>query len=458
MLKIFNTMTRKKEEFKPIYPGKVGVYVCGITMYDLCHIGHGRTFVAFDIVIRYLRYCGYDVNYIRNITDIENKIIHRAAKNKETIYELTERMISEMYIDFDQLNILRPNQEPRATHYINEIIELISQLLKKNHAYVGTNGDMMFAIGTYSDYGLLSRQNLKKLQSDAYIKTINVKRNPMDFVLWKIAKFGEPSWPSPWGDGRPGWHIECSAMNSRQLGYHFDIHGGGSDLLFPHHENEIAQSVCVHNGPYVNLWMHTGMVMVNNEKMSKSIGNFFTIRDVLRYYDAETVRYFLMSCHYRSQLNYSEDNLKQARSSLERLYIALNGTDKNAIPKGGEHFMAQFFAAMDDDFNTPKAYSILFDIAREVNRLKNEKSEEVHGISATLRHLAGILGLLEQDPISFLKKNIVKDHTIIEALIQQRNNARKARQWILADEIRDKLTKLGVVLEDNFHGTNWRRS
>ncbi|WP_244267424.1 cysteine--tRNA ligase, partial [Sodalis-like endosymbiont of Proechinophthirus fluctus] len=322
MLKIFNTLTRQKEEFKPIHAGKVGMYVCGITVYDLCHIGHGRTFVAFDIVTRYLRYRGFEVNYVRNITDIEDKIIRRASEKSDTFHNLTDRMIREMHYDFDKLNILRPNHEPRTTHYMDAIIELVGKLLAREHAYVATNGDVMFTVDSDRDYGLLSRQDLARLQAGTRVEVTGVKRNPMDFVLWKMSKPGEPSWPSPWGDGRPGWHIECSAMNSRELGHHFDIHGGGSDLIFPHHENEIAQSTCAHEGPYVNVWMHAGMVMVDREKMSKSLGNFFTVRDVLRYYDAETVRYFLMSGHYRSQLNYSGENLKQARAALERLYTA----------------------------------------------------------------------------------------------------------------------------------------
>ncbi|WMQ73909.1 MAG: Cysteine--tRNA ligase [Sodalis sp.] len=460
MLKIFNTLTRQKEEFKPIHAGKVGIYVCGITVYDLCHIGHGRTFVAFDVVTRYLRYRGYEVKYVRNITDIEDKIIRRAAEKDEPFHQLTDRMIQKMHLDFDRLNILRPDHEPRATHYIAAIIELVAQLLAREHAYVATNGDVMFAVDSNSDYGLLSRQDLTQLQAGARVEVAEIKRNPMDFVLWKMSKPGEPSWPSPWGDGRPGWHIECSAMNSRQLGHHFDIHGGGSDLIFPHHENEIAQSTCAHDGPYVNVWMHTGMVVVDREKMSKSLGNFFTLRDVLHYFDAETVRYFLMSGHYRSQLNYSEENLKQARAALERLYTALRGTDVAAAPVGGENFVARFTVAMDDDFNTPEAYSVLFDIAREVNRLKSEQPAVAQGMAATLRQLAGVLGLLEQDPAAFLKRGAggdVDENAEITALIQQRNDARKARQWALADEARDKLTALGIVLEDSPQGTIWRR-
>ncbi|MFV8767858.1 cysteine--tRNA ligase, partial [Yersinia enterocolitica] len=382
MLKIFNTLSRQKEEFKPIHAGKIGMYVCGITIYDLCHIGHGRTFVAFDVVARYLRYLGYSLTYVRNVTDVDDKIIKRAIENNETCEQLTTRMLAEMHKDFDALNLQRPDLEPRATHHIPEIIELTERLIARNHAYVAANGDVMFSVESDPDYGVLSRQDLDQLQAGARVEVADVKRNPMDFVLWKMSKPGEPSWESPWGPGRPGWHIECSAMNGKQLGAHFDIHGGGSDLMFPHHENEIAQSTCAHDGPYVNYWMHSGMVMIDKEKMSKSLNNFFTIRDVLAYYDAETVRYFLMSGHYRSQLNYSEENLKQARASLERLYTALRGTDENATPAGGAEFEARFRAAMDDDFNTPEAYSVLFDIAREVNRLKTEDMAAANALAA----------------------------------------------------------------------------
>ncbi|HBC6575632.1 TPA: cysteine--tRNA ligase [Proteus mirabilis] len=462
MLKIFNTLTRQKEEFKPIHKGKIGMYVCGITIYDLCHIGHGRTFVAFDAITRYLRYLGYDVNYVRNVTDVDDKIIKRAIENNETCEQLTTRMLAEMHKDFDALNILRPDSEPRATHHIAEIIALTETLIKRGHAYVAENGDVMFAIDTDPDYGLLSRQDLEQLQAGARVEVANVKRNPMDFVLWKMSKPGEPSWTSPWGEGRPGWHIECSAMNGKELGHHFDIHGGGSDLMFPHHENEIAQSTCAHDGPYVNYWMHSGMVMVDKEKMSKSLNNFFTIRDVLAYYDAETVRYFLLSGHYRSQLNYTEENLKQARTALERLYTSLRGTDANAQPDGGEAFEAQFIEAMNDDFNTPEAYSVLFDLAREVNRLKTVNMEAANGLAAVLRKLAKVLGLLEQQPEHFLQSGAQADDADevekIEALIQQRNDARKNKDWAAADAARDALTAMGIVLEDGPQGTTWRRN
>ncbi|HDL8285832.1 TPA: cysteine--tRNA ligase [Yersinia enterocolitica] len=460
MLKIFNTLSRQKEEFKPIHAGKIGMYVCGITIYDLCHIGHGRTFVAFDVVARYLRYLGYSLTYVRNVTDVDDKIIKRAIENNETCEQLTTRMLAEMHKDFDALNLQRPDLEPRATHHIPEIIELTERLIARNHAYVAANGDVMFSVDSDPDYGVLSRQDLDQLQAGARVEVADVKRNPMDFVLWKMSKPGEPSWESPWGPGRPGWHIECSAMNGKQLGAHFDIHGGGSDLMFPHHENEIAQSTCAHDGPYVNYWMHSGMVMIDKEKMSKSLNNFFTIRDVLAYYDAETVRYFLMSGHYRSQLNYSEENLKQARASLERLYTALRGTDANATPAGGAEFEARFRAAMDDDFNTPEAYSVLFDIAREVNRLKTEDITAANALAAELRKLAHVLGLLEQEPELFLQSGAQTDDdevAKIEALIKQRNDARSSKDWALADSARDQLNELGIVLEDGPQGTTWRR-
>ncbi|CAM3514768.1 cysteine--tRNA ligase [Rouxiella silvae] len=461
MLKIFNTLSRQKEEFKPIHAGKIGMYVCGITVYDLCHIGHGRTFVSFDVVARYLRYSGYALKYVRNITDIDDKIIKRAADNGEGFNDLTNRMIAEMHADFDALGILPPDLEPRATHHIPEIIEIVQRLIDRDHAYVAINGDVMFSVESDPEYGLLSRQDLDQLQAGARVEVADVKRNPMDFVLWKMSKEGEPSWNSPWGNGRPGWHIECSAMNCKQLGSHFDIHGGGSDLMFPHHENEIAQSSCAHDGPYVNTWMHSGMVMIDREKMSKSLDNFFTVRDVLKYYDAESVRYFLMSGHYRSQLNYSEENLKLARTSMERLYTALRGTDSSAEPAGGEAFEARFRAAMDDDFNTPEAYSVLFDMARDINRLKAENPAAANGLAAELRRLAGVLGLLAQDPEQFLQSGAQADDNgevaEIEALIKQRNDARASKNWAMADQARDRLNEMGIVLEDGAAGTTWRR-
>ncbi|WP_332403074.1 cysteine--tRNA ligase [Vibrio metschnikovii] len=459
MLKIYNSLTRQKEEFKPITAGKVGMYVCGVTIYDLCHIGHGRTFVSFDVVSRYLRYLGYDLTFVRNITDIDDKIIKRAAENQESCDSLTERLIQEMYTDFDVLNILRPDVEPRATAYIEEIIALVEQLIDRGFAYVADNGDVMFEVSKFKEYGRLSKQDLTQLQAGARVDIETAKRSPLDFVLWKMSKPGEPTWQSPWGPGRPGWHIECSAMNSSILGNHFDIHGGGSDLQFPHHENEIAQSCCAHDTQYVNTWMHSGMVMVDREKMSKSLGNFFTIRDVLQHYDPETVRYFLMSGHYRSQLNYSEENLTQARASLERLYTALRGLDMTVAAAGGEEYVSRFTSAMNDDFNTPEAYSVLFDMAREVNRLKTEDMLQASALGALMRELADVIGILYQEPERFLQSSVANDDQAeeIEALIKLRNDSRANKDWANADLARHKLTEMGIILEDGPNGTTWRR-
>ncbi|GCF87781.1 cysteine--tRNA ligase [Shewanella oncorhynchi] len=458
MLKIYNSITRQKQEFKPINPGKIGMYVCGVTIYDLCHIGHGRTFVSFDMIVRYLRYAGYEVNFQRNITDVDDKIIKRANENNESCEALTERLIGEMHQDFDALNMLRPDFEPRATLHIAEIIDMVELLLARGHAYVASDGDVLFSVASYPDYGRLSGQNLDQLQAGARVEVDETKQNPMDFVLWKMSKPGEPTWESPWGPGRPGWHIECSAMNSKHLGLHFDIHGGGSDLQFPHHENEIAQSCCAHDTPYVNYWMHTGMVMVDREKMSKSLGNFFTIRDVLGHYDAETVRYFLLSGHYRSQLNYSEDNLKQARSALERLYTAIKDVDLTVAAAPAEEFIAKFKAAMDDDFNTPEAYSVLFDMVREINRLKLTDMAQASALAVTLKQLADVLGLLSQEPEAFFQGGGSDDEVAeIEALIVERNRARTEKDWAAADVARNRLDILGVVLEDGPSGTTWRK-
>ncbi|ELR67386.1 Cysteinyl-tRNA synthetase [Photobacterium marinum] len=435
------------------------MYVCGVTIYDLCHIGHGRTFVSFDVVSRYLRYLGYDLTFVRNITDIDDKIIKRAAENGESCEALTERLIQEMYADFDALGMKRPDIEPRATAYIAEIIAMCERLIERGFAYVADNGDVMFEVSKFDEYGKLSKQDLEQLQAGARVDIETAKRSPLDFVLWKMSKPGEPTWESPWGPGRPGWHIECSAMNSAILGDHFDIHGGGSDLQFPHHENEIAQSCCATGSQYVNTWMHSGMVMVDREKMSKSLGNFFTIRDVLEHYDAETVRYFLMSGHYRSQLNYSEDNLKQARSALERLYTSLRGLNVEAKAEGGEEFTTRFKDAMNDDFNTPEAYSVLFDMAREINRLKTDDLATASALGARMRELADVLGLLTQEPEAFLQGGAgeADDVAEIEALIQQRLDARAAKDWAAADAARDKLMAMDIILEDGPQGTTWRR-
>ncbi|MCK3654329.1 cysteine--tRNA ligase [Pasteurellaceae bacterium Macca] len=458
MLKIYNTLTREKEEFKPINPHQVGMYVCGVTVFDLCHFGHGRTFISFDVVVRYLRHLGYHVNYVRNITDVDDKIIKRANENGESTDQLVERMIAEMHKDFDALNILRPDVEPRATQHIGDIIEMVQTLLDKKHAYIAEDGDVMFEVNTFSQYGVLSRQNLEQLQAGSRVEIKSVKRNPMDFVLWKMSKENEPSWDSPWGKGRPGWHIECSAMNSKELGKHFDIHGGGSDLMFPHHENEVAQSCCANGGKYVNYWLHTGMLTIDKEKMSKSLGNFFSIRHMLGLYDAESLRYFFLTAHYRSLLDYSVENLDLARSALERLYTALRGCDLSGEANGGEQYVTAFETAMNDDFNTPAALAVLFELAREINKLKAENAPEANGLAVRLKQLASILGLLEQEAETFLKGNADSDEVAeIEALIKQRNEARANKDWAAADDARNKLTAMGIVLEDGANGTTWRK-
>jgi len=463
MLQIYNTLTRKKEAFTPINPGKVGLYVCGCTVYDLCHIGHARTYISFDNIARYMRFSGLEVNYVRNITDVEDKIINRAAQNNETP---DERTIAYMHEDFDALNMARPNLEPRVTTHMDEIIRMIKTLVAKKHAYIaGDNanglGDVLFDVSSYADYGKLSGQNLEQLQAGSRVDVDQSKNNPLDFVLWKSAKPGEPSWSSPWGEGRPGWHIECSAMNAKELGHHFDIHGGGSDLQFPHHENEVAQSCCALDTPYVNYWMHTGMVQVDQEKMSKSLGNFFTIRDVLAQYDAETVRFFLTTGHYRSQLNYSTDNLTQARASLERIYTALRNVkvSENFVLDKTSSYVEQFCLAMDDDFNTPQAIAVLFEISKELNVAKDQNLDQAAKLASTLIKLGGVIGLLQLNPESFLKgQNDDDEIAIIEALIEQRNQARVDKNWALADEARDKLNEMKIVLEDSAGKTTWRKA
>ncbi|GAA0816820.1 cysteine--tRNA ligase [Colwellia sp. D2M02] len=467
MLQIYNTLTRQKETFTPINPGKVGLYVCGCTVYDLCHIGHGRTYISFDNIARYLRFSGYDVNYVRNITDVEDKIINRANENNETPEQLTERTIAAMHQDFDALNMARPDLEPRVTTHMDEIISMIETLVAKKHAYVAGGdatgkGDVLFDVSSYADYGKLSGQNLEQLQSGSRVEIDNSKNNPLDFVLWKSAKPGEPSWSSPWGEGRPGWHIECSAMNAKELGHHFDIHGGGSDLTFPHHENEIAQSCCALETPYVNYWIHTGMVQVDQEKMSKSLGNFFTIRDVLAQYDAETVRFFLTTGHYRSQLNYSTENLTQARAAVERIYTALRDIDVPAdfVLDKSSSYVQQFCQVMDDDFNTPQALAIFFEIAKELNVAKAENNSELaQQLAGTIVTLGGLLGLFQLDPASFLQGDSDTDEVAtIEALIAQRNKARAEKDWALADDARDKLNEMKIILEDSAGKTTWRKA
>ncbi|CUA83613.1 cysteine--tRNA ligase [Pseudidiomarina woesei] len=460
MLKVFNTLTRQKEAFKPITPGEVKLYVCGVTIYDYCHIGHARTYVAFDVVVRYLRERGYNVKYVRNITDVDDKIIRRAAENNEAIADVTERFTQAMHDDFDALNLLRPDVEPTVTGHMGDIIAMIETLIANGNAYIAKDGDVLFDVSTFDNYGKLSRQNLEQLQAGARVEVTDNKQDPLDFVLWKQAKVGEPSWPSPWGDGRPGWHIECSAMNKRHLGENFDIHGGGSDLIFPHHENEVAQSCCANHNDYVNYWMHSGMVQVDEVKMSKSLGNFFTIRDVLAQYDAETVRYFLLSSHYRSQLNYSKENLDQARAGLERLYTALRDAPTGARNIAQtESFVTRFNAAMDDDFNVPEAMSVLFELAREVNRALAAEPEKAAAFAAELKHLGSVLGFLQQAPELYLQGGTGDDEEVakIEALITERNDARATKDWARADAARDALKAMNIELEDSATGTKWRR-
>ncbi|WP_448547935.1 cysteine--tRNA ligase [Thalassotalea fusca] len=461
MLQIYNTLTRQKETFTPLVPGKVGLYVCGVTVYDLCHIGHARTYISFDNIARYLRFSGYDVNYVRNVTDVEDKIIKRAQERDISCDELVDNNIAEMYKDFDALKMKRPDIEPRVTTHMQEIIDMIVTLVEKANAYIADSGDVLFDVTSFEAYGKLSGQNLEQLQAGSRVDVDETKRNPLDFVLWKMAKPGEPSWDSPWGKGRPGWHIECSAMNAKELGSHFDIHGGGSDLQFPHHENEVAQSCCALDTPYVNYWIHTGMVQVDQEKMSKSLGNFFTIREVLQKYDAETTRFFLTSGHYRSQLNYSTDNLEQAHASLERMYTALRDVeliDNFELNREDAH-VVKFIQAMDDDFNTPEAIAVLFELAKELNVAKKAKDTNASYLASTLIALADVIGLLQLSPTEFLQGSHDDDEVAeIERLIEQRNTARAEKNWAMADEARDKLNALNVVLEDGPNGTTWRKA
>jgi cysteinyl-tRNA synthetase len=458
MLQIYNTLTKQKQTFTPINKNEVGVYVCGITVYDLCHVGHARTYLSFDIVVRYLRHLGYQVKYVRNITDVDDKIIARAHENGETPEQLTARTIADMHQDFAAINLIEPDIEPRVTTHIPEIVDVISRLVDKGYAYQADSGDVLFKVSAYNEYGKLSKQDLEQLVTGIRVETSQDKKDPLDFVLWKMAKPGEVSWSSPWGDGRPGWHIECSAMNHKHLGEHFDIHGGGSDLIFPHHENEVAQSCCAFDTQYVNTWMHAGMVQVDNEKMSKSLGNFFTLRDVLQLYDAETLRFFLMSAHYRSQLSYSQDNVIMARASLERLYTALRPVEPNmSVDMAYGDYIHKFEAAMNDDFNMPVAVSVLFDIAKDINK-EAPSSQKAKDLAGVLRKFGEILGILAQDPNEFLQGDADDDFASrVEALIQKRTSARNNKDWASADAVRDELTALGVVLEESKEGTTWRK-
>jgi cysteinyl-tRNA synthetase len=462
MLEIHDSLTGRKAAFQPIDPPRVGLYVCGMTVYDYCHLGHARAMVVFDMVVRYLRASGYQVRYVRNITDIDDKIIQRAATLDEPIEQLTRRFTEAMHADADALGCLRPDEEPRATGHMDAIIAMIEVLIAKGHAYAA-GGDVYFSVAAFDDYGALSGKRLADLRAGARVVSDEAKRDPADFVLWKAAKPGEPSWPSPWGDGRPGWHIECSAMSTRCLGNQFDIHGGGLDLQFPHHENEVAQSEAATGEHFVNYWMHNGHVRIDDEKMAKSLGNFTTVRDILAAHDPESVRYFLLSSHYRSPLNYTADALDQARAAMERLYLALRGTARDDLPAGGDGdaFAERFRAAMDDDFNTPLALAVLFDLARAVNRAREAgESARADDLAGELRRLGGMLGLLQGDADAFLQGGSAEDPAEvarIDALVAERDQARAQREFDRADAIRDQLTGEGIVLEDSAGVTRWRR-
>ncbi len=462
MLKIYNSIAREKQTFVPILAGKVSMYVCGMTVYDYCHLGHARVMVVFDMVNRWLRASGFDVTYVRNITDIDDKIINRANERGITIQALTDEFIAAMNEDSDRLGVLRPDIEPRATAYIDDMITMIGQLIDKGHAYPAANGDVFYSVGSFEGYGKLSGKSLEDLRAGERVEVDSFKRDPMDFVLWKAAKPNEPSYDSPWGKGRPGWHIECSAMGAHHLGKHFDIHGGGQDLQFPHHENEIAQSEGAHDCTFVNYWMHNGFVRVDDEKMSKSLGNFFTIREVLQKYKAEVVRFFILRAQYRSPLNYSDQHLDDANQALTRLYTALkNVPPVDAAIDWNYPLAARFKAAMDDDFNTPEAFAVLFELATEINRTRSPAS------AGLLRALGGIVGLLQEDPQSFLQGGQEEDGNAvygaagltaaeIDAFLQQRAAAKQARNFAEADRIRSELFAQGIILEDAPSGTTWR--
>jgi cysteinyl-tRNA synthetase len=476
MLKIYNTLARVKQEFVPIVPGKAGMYVCGMTVYDYCHLGHARVLVVFDMVYRWLKASGFEVNYVRNITDIDDKIIKRAAENGESIHALTARFIAAMHEDADALGVQHPGHEPRATRYVPEMLEMIAKLEKNGLAYQAADGDVNFAVRKFEGYGKLSGKSLEDLRAGERVEVADNKNDPLDFVLWKHAReqeADEVKWESPWGKGRPGWHIECSAMGSKLLGKHFDIHGGGADLQFPHHENEIAQSEGAHRCKFVNYWMHNGFVNVDKEKMSKSLGNFFTIREVLKKYDAEVVRFFILRAHYRSPLNYSDVHLDDAKQSLDRLYTALKSTPvKDAQIDWNEPHAQRFKAAMDDDFNSPEAMAVLYDLAKQVNSTRSVDA------AVQLKSLAGVLGLLELDPLAFLQGTThnltgaleAQSATItasgsrsfgpelINQLIEARTAAKQARNYAEADRIRKELLAAGIVLEDSATGTTWRRA
>ena len=459
MLKIYNTLSKKKEEFQPIDANQVGIYVCGMTVYDFCHMGHARVMVMFDVITRHLRRNFPSVKYVRNITDIDDKIITRAIENNEDIYSLTNRFIDAMHEDETSLGVLSPDIEPRATDSIDKMIEMIESLSNKGLAYQGTNGDVFYSVRKFTEYGKLSGKNLDDLMAGARVDVESHKKDPLDFVLWKKAKSDEPSWESPWGNGRPGWHIECSAMSNHFISNHFDIHGGGMDLTFPHHENEIAQSEGANNCKFVNTWMHVGFVNIDDEKMSKSLNNFFTIRDVLKTYDGEALRYFLISSHYRSPLNYSETNIESAQSALLRLYNAIKGLNHHSFnPELIEvDYETRFNAALNDDFNTPMALSILFEIAKQINIERTTNPKKASALSSQLIKLGNYIGILNHNADEYLKQGSDLSESEISKKIDQREAARNSKDFAMSDQIRDELLELGIILEDSANGTTWRR-
>ena len=455
MLEIYNTLTREKNIFNPLQPKKIKFYACGVTVYDYCHLGHARTYTAIDVIVRYLRFCGFDVNYVRNITDIDDKIIKRANENHETFEAVAKKFTQAMHEDFAALGLVEPNHEPRATEYITQMIGMIETIMANKHAYIGQNGDVYFDVRSFASYGCLSHHDIDQLESGARVEVSEVKKDPLDFVLWKLAKPLEPAWDSPWGHGRPGWHIECSAMSSQLLGSHFDIHAGGRDLIFPHHENERAQSQAAQDTPFVNVWMHTGFLQMEKEKMSKSLGNFITIRDVLAEYKPEVLRFLFMSSHYRSPLIYTKEALSQSKQSLARIYLALRSLPF-AHPLKNTSYEEKFMAAMDDDFNTPIAISVLFDLAHEVQRLRDKDLSLAAAPGALLKYLGNIIGILETNPDVFFKASDQVNTVKIEELIQARLKARQDKDWSQADQIRDELVKMRVMIEDGPQGTTWR--
>ena len=459
MLKIYNTLSKKKEEFQPIDANQVGIYVCGMTVYDFCHMGHARVMVMFDVITRHLRRNFPSVKYVRNITDIDDKIITRAIENNEDIYSLTNRFIDAMHEDETSLGVLSPDIEPKATDSIGKMIEMIESLSNKGLAYQGTNGDVFYSVRKFTEYGKLSGKNLDDLMAGARVDVESHKKDPLDFVLWKKAKSDEPSWESPWGNGRPGWHIECSAMSNHFISNHFDIHGGGMDLTFPHHENEIAQSEGANDCKFVNTWMHVGFVNIDDEKMSKSLNNFFTIRDVLKTYDGEALRYFLISSHYRSPLNYSETNIESAQSALLRLYNAIKGLNHHSFnPELIEvDYETRFNAALNDDFNTPMALSILFEIAKQINIERTTNPKKASALSSQLIKLGNYIGILNHNADEYLKQGSDLSESEISKKIDQREAARNSKDFAMSDQIRDELLELGIILEDSANGTTWRR-